>query len=194
MEVAEGHHDAQFPVDVFQTGSGTSSNMNANEVIARLATEQLGEPVHPNDDVNMGQSSNDVIPTAVHVSAALLVNEELLPGLAHLQKTLKAKARELSDVVKTGRTHLMDAMPVRLDQEIGGWATQVGNGAALDDPTRLSPRFREALESARPTRQHTPGPESAAKLARPMPMAAAIRRPAMAEKVERRASRNRERG
>ncbi|UCG71491.1 MAG: class II fumarate hydratase [Chromatiales bacterium] len=129
MEVAEGHHDAQFPVDVFQTGSGTSSNMNANEVIARLATERLGEPVHPNDDVNMGQSSNDVIPTAVHVSAALLVNEELLPGLAHLQETLKAKARELSDVVKTGRTHLMDAMPVRLDQEIGGWANQVGNGA-----------------------------------------------------------------
>ncbi len=128
LAVAEGRHDEQFPVDVFQTGSGTSSNMNANEVIARLATQELGETVHPNDDVNMGQSSNDVIPSAVHVSAALLVNEELLPGLAHLHKTLKTKARELKNVVKTGRTHLMDAMPVTMEQEIGGWAAQVSNG------------------------------------------------------------------
>ena len=139
MAVADGRHDDQFPVDVFQTGSGTSSNMNANEVIARLATEELGEPVHPNDDVNMGQSSNDVIPTAVHVSAALLVNEELLPALTHLHETLKDKARELADVVKTGRTHLMDAMPVRLDQEIGGWAAQVSHGA--DRVTGVLPRL-----------------------------------------------------
>jgi fumarate hydratase class II len=129
LEVADGQHDAQFPVDVFQTGSGTSSNMNANEVIARLATDGLGAPVHPNDDVNMGQSSNDVIPTAVHLSTALLVNEALLPALAHLEKTLKKKSREVDQVVKTGRTHLMDAMPVRLSQELDGWKTQVSRGA-----------------------------------------------------------------
>jgi len=128
QEVADGNYDAQFPIDVFQTGSGTSSNMNANEVIAHLATERLGDAVHPNDDVNMGQSSNDVIPTAVHVSSALLVNEELLPALAHLEKTLRAKAKATDSVVKTGRTHLMDAMPVRLSQELGGWATQINSG------------------------------------------------------------------
>ncbi len=128
MEVAAGQHDAQFPVDVFQTGSGTSSNMNANEVIARLATEKLGSDVHPNDDINMGQSSNDVIPTAVHVSAALSVNEILLPGLRHLQTTIEAKAEETDTVIKTGRTHLMDAMPVRMSQELGGWASQVAHG------------------------------------------------------------------
>ncbi len=139
LAVAEGGHDDQFPVDVFQTGSGTSSNMNANEVIARLATQELDETVHPNDDVNMGQSSNDVIPSAAHVSAALLVNENLLPALAHLQKTLKKKARELKNVVKTGRTHLMDAMPVTLEQEIGGWAAQVSNGA--DRVTAAMPRL-----------------------------------------------------
>ncbi len=126
--VADGHHDAQFPVDIFQTGSGTSSNMNANEVIARLATDALGAPVHPNDDVNMSQSSNDVIPTAVHLSAALLIHEQLLPALDHLRETLQAKAEETADVVKTGRTHLMDAMPVRFDQELGGWATQIQHG------------------------------------------------------------------
>jgi fumarate hydratase class II len=128
LEVADGDHDAQFPVDVFQTGSGTSSNMNANEVIARLATDRLGAQVHPNDDVNMGQSSNDVIPTAVHVSAALLVEEELVPALEHLQSVLKAKAKETNGIVKTGRTHLMDAMPVRIGQEVGGWASQVRHG------------------------------------------------------------------
>ena len=126
--VADGEHDAHFPVDVFQTGSGTSSNMNSNEVIARLATELLGDTVHPNDDVNMGQSSNDVIPTAIHLSAALLVNEELLPALTHLEETLREKGASLDEVVKTGRTHLMDAMPVRLGQELGGWATQVASG------------------------------------------------------------------
>jgi fumarate hydratase class II len=125
MEVADGTHDDHFPIDVFQTGSGTSSNMNANEVIAGLATERLGSPVHPNDDVNMGQSSNDVVPTAVHVSAALLLVEELLPNLQHLEHTVRAKAEENEDVIKTGRTHLMDAMPVSLAQELGGWASQV---------------------------------------------------------------------
>ena len=128
LEVAEGQHDAHFPIDVFQTGSGTSSNMNSNEVIARLATDKLGSPVHPNDDVNMGQSSNDVIPTAVHLSAALSVHEILLPGLRHLADTIEAKAEETDHVVKTGRTHLMDAMPVRMSQELGGWASQIRHG------------------------------------------------------------------
>ncbi|MEM9057351.1 MAG: class II fumarate hydratase [Pseudomonadota bacterium] len=128
--VADGEHDAHFPIDVFQTGSGTSSNMNANEVIAHLATTALGAPVHPNDHVNMGQSSNDVIPTAIHVSASLLIAEQLLPALTHLHETLSARAAELDDVVKTGRTHLMDAMPVNMGQEVGGWAAQIGSGLA----------------------------------------------------------------
>lgn len=129
-EVAQGKHDAQFPIDVFQTGSGTSSNMNANEVIAHLASQQGGSAVHPNDHVNMGQSSNDVIPTAIHVSAALQVHEQLLPALTQLAETLERKAAETDTVIKTGRTHLMDAMPVRLGQEISGWAQQVRNGIA----------------------------------------------------------------
>ncbi len=128
MRVADGDVDRHFPIDIFQTGSGTSSNMNANEVIARLATEALGAAVHPNDDVNMGQSSNDVIPTAVHVSAALLIAERLLPDLAQLQKVIEKKAAENEDVIKTGRTHLMDAMPVSLAQELRGWASQIGHG------------------------------------------------------------------
>ncbi|MGI9259280.1 MAG: class II fumarate hydratase, partial [Gammaproteobacteria bacterium] len=123
--VARGDHDDQFPIDVFQTGSGTSSNMNSNEVIAHLATAASGLEVHPNDHVNMGQSSNDVIPTAIHVSAALSVTESLLPALGHLAETIERKGRLLSDAVKTGRTHLMDAMPVRFDQELAGWATQI---------------------------------------------------------------------
>ena len=122
--VAAGEFDAHFPIDVFQTGSGTSSNMNANEVIAHVAAA-AGTKVHPNDDVNNGQSSNDVIPTAIQVSAALTVSEKLLPALAHLKKTLDARARELKKVAKTGRTHLMDAMPVTFGQELGGWAAQV---------------------------------------------------------------------
>ena len=122
--VAEGHYDAHFPIDVFQTGSGTSSNMNANEVIAHVAAA-AGTRVHPNDDVNNGQSSNDVIPTAIQVSAALTVSEKLLPALAHLKKTLDLRARELKKVVKTGRTHLMDAMPVTFGQELGGWSAQI---------------------------------------------------------------------
>ena len=122
--VAAGEFDEHFPIDVFQTGSGTSSNMNANEVIAHVATA-AGTKVHPNDDVNNGQSSNDVIPTAIQVSAALTVSEKLLPALAHLKKTLDVRARELKRVVKTGRTHLMDAMPVTLGQELGGWSAQI---------------------------------------------------------------------
>ncbi|NCT68059.1 MAG: class II fumarate hydratase [Rhodanobacteraceae bacterium] len=122
--VARGEFDAQFPIDVFQTGSGTSSNMNANEVIAHLCA-QAGSKVHPNDDVNNGQSSNDVIPTAIQLSAALAVSERLLPALAHLKKAIDARARELKRVAKTGRTHLMDAMPVTFGQELGGWSAQV---------------------------------------------------------------------
>jgi fumarate hydratase class II len=127
--VADGEHDAHFPVDVFQTGSGTSSNMNANEVISRLARQYGVDDIHPNDDVNMGQSSNDVIPTAIHVSAALDVTEKLLPALEHLAEVLGDKAKENADVVKTGRTHLMDAMPVTLGQELDAWKTQVEHGA-----------------------------------------------------------------
>ncbi|MCS3902313.1 fumarate hydratase class II [Methylohalomonas lacus] len=129
-EVAEGQHDAHFPVDIFQTGSGTSSNMNSNEVIARLATDKLGETVHPNDHVNMGQSSNDVIPTAIHVSSCLLARQALLPALHHLADTIGERAAELANVVTTGRTHLMDAMPVTLGQELSGWETQVRHGIA----------------------------------------------------------------
>jgi fumarate hydratase, class II len=130
LDVAAGKHDDQFPVDVFQTGSGTSSNMNANEVIARLATKKLGATVHPNDDVNMGQSSNDVIPTAIHVSAAVELHDALLPALVHLRKAILRKAKACAAVVKTGRTHLMDAMPVTLGQELGGWAQQIANAEA----------------------------------------------------------------
>jgi fumarate hydratase class II len=125
LEVANGKHADQFPVDVFQTGSGTSSNMNANEVIARLATRVLGSPVHPNDHVNMSQSSNDSIPSAIHIAAALELEQKLVPALEHLAAAIEAKAGEVAGVVKTGRTHLMDAMPVRLDQELGGWAAQI---------------------------------------------------------------------
>jgi fumarate hydratase class II len=131
LEVAEGRHDAHFPVDVFQTGSGTSSNMNANEVIARLATRYSGgSPVHPNDDVNRSQSSNDVVPTVIHLSAALGVAENLLPALKELSETIGRKAGDIGETVKTGRTHLMDAMPLTLGQEMGGWRTQVEDGIA----------------------------------------------------------------
>ena len=114
-----------FPVDVFQTGSGTSSNMNANEVIATLATRVLGETVNPNDHVNCGQSSNDIIPTTIHVSAALALHEQLLPALEHLSRVIERKAEQVHAYVKTGRTHLMDAMPVRMSQVLLGWAAQV---------------------------------------------------------------------
>ncbi|MGN2244270.1 class II fumarate hydratase [Frateuria sp. GZRR33] len=126
LAVAEGRYDAQFPIDVFQTGSGTSTNMNANEVIAHLAA-QGGAKVHPNDHVNYGQSSNDVIPTAIHVSATLATSERLLPALRHLQKAIDKRSRELKNVPKTGRTHLMDAMPVTFGQELSGWSAQIGS-------------------------------------------------------------------
>ncbi len=128
LDVADGRHDNQFPIDIFQTGSGTSSNMNANEVIAALAAQRLGARVHPNDHVNMSQSSNDVFPTAIHVAACLEIEERLLPALEHLALTTERRAAELKDVVKTGRTHLMDAMPVTFGQEISGWAAQLRHG------------------------------------------------------------------
>jgi len=117
-------------VDVFQTGSGTSSNMNANEVIASLASRVLGRPVHANDQVNMSQSSNDVVPTAIHVAAALVLNETLLPALQTLREVLELRMREFGDVVKTGRTHLMDAMPLTVAQEMSGWLAQISGGEA----------------------------------------------------------------
>jgi fumarate hydratase, class II len=125
LEVAAGRCDDQFPLDVFQTGSGTSSNMNANEVIAALASRSLLQAVHPNDHVNMSQSSNDVIPTAIHVAAALLLDEQLLPSLERLRSVLNERAQEFGAVVKTGRTHLMDAMPITLAQELTGWRAQI---------------------------------------------------------------------
>ncbi|HXR14429.1 MAG TPA: class II fumarate hydratase [Solirubrobacteraceae bacterium] len=125
-EVAAGRHDAEFPIDVFQTGSGTSSNMNANEVIATLA----GEGVHPNDHVNLGQSSNDVFPSAVHLAALEATTRRLLPALAGLERALTAKARRFHGIVKAGRTHLMDAVPVTLGQEFAGYAAQIRLGRA----------------------------------------------------------------
>jgi fumarate hydratase class II len=130
LEVALGRHDEQFPVDVFQTGSGTSSNMNANEVIATLAGRTLHRPVHANDEVNRSQSSNDVIPTAIHVGAALLLEERLLPALEELCAVLRRRGAEFAGVVKTGRTHLMDAMPITLAQELSGWKSQIEAAAA----------------------------------------------------------------
>jgi fumarate hydratase, class II len=130
LEVAEGKHDAQFPVDVFQTGSGTSSNMNANEVIARLASQFANTLVHPNDHVNMSQSSNDVIPTAIHVSALLGIEQHLLPALAYLSAIMARRIGDIGEIVKTGRTHLMDAMPVTFGQELSGWRAQIDHGSA----------------------------------------------------------------
>jgi fumarate hydratase class II len=127
-EVAEGGHYEQFPIDVFQTGSGTSSNMNANEVIATLAAERLGAPVHPNDHVNASQSSNDVFPSATHLAATRAIVRDLVPALDHLAASLERKAAEFADVVKSGRTHLMDATPVTLGQEFGGYAAAVRMG------------------------------------------------------------------
>lgn len=139
QEVADGTHDDHFPIDIFQTGSGTSSNMNTNEVIAHLTTG-----VHPNDHVNMGQSSNDVIPTAIHVSATILAEQDLLPALKYLATTLRDKAKKVNKHVKTGRTHLMDAMPVTLGQELNAWATQVENGVARVESALV--RLRELAQ------------------------------------------------
>ncbi|WP_223150016.1 class II fumarate hydratase [Actinoplanes lobatus] len=126
--VADGGYDDQFPVDVFQTGSGTSSNMNANEVIATLASRDLGRPVHPNDHVNASQSSNDVFPSSIHVAATEAISQDLIPALAHLATVLTAKSADFAQIVKSGRTHLMDATPVTLGQEFSGYARQVTNG------------------------------------------------------------------
>lgn len=133
QQVIDGALDDQFVLDIFQTGSGTSTNMNANEVIATVAAEKLGgergsKLIHPNDHVNMSQSSNDIIPTVMHVSARVAIEEELIPALTAFQDALQAKAQEFDDVLKSGRTHLMDATPVRLGQEFGGYAAQIGKG------------------------------------------------------------------
>ncbi len=136
-EVIEGAHDDQFPIDIFQTGSGTSTNMNTNEVIATLASRRLGAKVHPNDHVNAGQSSNDTIPTAMQVAASVALSRELIPSLETLRASLERKAREFDGLVKSGRTHLMDATPVRLGQEFGGFASQIEHGLR---------RLREARE------------------------------------------------
>ncbi|WP_406326469.1 class II fumarate hydratase [Streptomyces sp. NBC_01617] len=127
-EVAAGRWDAHFPIDVFQTGSGTSSNMNTNEVVATLATERLGRDVHPNDHVNASQSSNDVFPSSIHIAATAAVTGELIPALDHLAAALERKSAEFATVVKSGRTHLMDATPVTLGQEFGGYAAQIRYG------------------------------------------------------------------
>jgi fumarate hydratase class II len=128
QEVIDGRHDGEFPIDTFQTGSGTSSNMNANEVIATLASRELGSPIHPNDHVNASQSSNDVFPSSIHLAAAEAVSRDLIPALAHLMSTLDAKGTEFDGVVKAGRTHLMDATPVTLGQEFHGYGSQVRLG------------------------------------------------------------------
>jgi fumarate hydratase class II len=166
LDVAGGAHDAQFPIDIYQTGSGTSSNMNANEVIATLAARASGKPVHPNDDVNLGQSSNDVIPTAIRVSAQLAVTEQLLPALKHLRKTIDGRGKAFAKVVKTGRTHLMDAMPLTFAQEFGAWSAQLASaqariedalkrlrrlpigGTAIGTGINADPRFGKAMAKA----------------------------------------------
>jgi len=139
LRIAEGEYQDQFPVEIFQTGSGTSSNMNANEVIAALASKQLKQSVHPNDHVNCSQSSNDVIPTAIHVSAVLVVDQQLLPALEHLQAAIAEREDELGDHIKTGRTHLMDAMPISFAQELSGWRAQLelGRQRIIDTRQRL---------------------------------------------------------
>src|SRR3712207_32114 len=148
-EVVEGELDGAFVLDVFQTGSGTSTNMNANEVISNRAIQLMGgevgskSPVHPNDHVNMGQSSNDVIPTAIHLSALVSIKEDLIPALGKLQSALEEKAREFDDVVKTGRTHLQDATPIRLGQEFHGYAGQIERGI-----TRVQKAMDELSEVA----------------------------------------------
>jgi fumarate hydratase class II len=166
LDVAMGSHDAQFPIDVFQTGSGTSSNMNANEVIATLASRSGRAKVHPNDHVNLGQSSNDVIPTAIRVSAQVAVVEQLLPAMKHLRRTIERRARALGKVTKTGRTHLMDAMPLTFAQEFGAWAAQLVSaqgriedalkrlrrlpigGTAIGTGINADPRFGRAMARA----------------------------------------------
>ncbi len=144
LDVSQGDYDDHFPIDIFQTGSGTSTNMNANEVIAHLADSLSDETVHPNDHVNMSQSSNDIIPTAIHVSACLLIEEELKPALAHLVKVLQKKSEQCEKYVKTGRTHLMDAMPVTLAQELSAWSQQIEYGIERIDHSLL--RLRQLAQ------------------------------------------------
>jgi fumarate hydratase, class II len=139
--VVSGAYDDQFPIDVFQTGSGTSSNMNMNEVLASLAERELGEPVHPNDVVNASQSSNDVFPTSIHLAATAALAQDLVPALSHLASTLDAKATGWSEVVKAGRTHLMDATPITLGQEFSGYAAQVSHG--IERVAAVLPRVAE---------------------------------------------------
>jgi fumarate hydratase class II len=177
LEVADGMHDAHFPIDVFQTGSGTSSNMNANEVIATLASRGgravAVRAIHPNDDVNLGQSSNDVIPTAIRVSAQLAVVEDLLPALKHLRTTIARRGKALGNITKTGRTHLMDAMPLTFAQEFGAWAAQLQSaqdriddtvervrrlpigGTAIGTGINADPRFGKAMAKALSTLAET---------------------------------------
>jgi fumarate hydratase class II len=140
-EVIAGQHDEQFPIDVFQTGSGTSSNMNTNEVVATLASQRLGAKVHPNDHVNASQSSNDVFPSSIHIAAVQAVHDTLIPGLEVLASSLEAKAVEFADIVKSGRTHLMDATPITLGQEFSGYATQIRYG--IDRVNAALPRLCE---------------------------------------------------
>ena len=140
-QVAAGDHDDQFPIDVFQTGSGTSSNMNANEVIATLASREVGRPVHPNDHVNASQSSNDVFPSSIHLAAAEAITSDLIPALDHLAAALGAKASDFREIVKSGRTHLMDATPVTLGQEFSGYTAQIQYG--IDRLTDTLPRLAE---------------------------------------------------
>ncbi len=166
LVVASGEHDTQFPIDVFQTGSGTSSNMNANEVIAALANAGGKHKVHANDHVNLGQSSNDVIPTAIRVSALIATSEQLLPSLKHLRRTIERQAKALGKTTKTGRTHLMDAMPLTFAQEFGAWASQLASaqariedalkrvrrlpigGTAIGTGINADPRFGKAMAKA----------------------------------------------
>jgi fumarate hydratase class II len=162
LAVADGDHDAQFPIDVFQTGSGTSSNMNANEVIAHLASRALGTDVHPNDHVNMGQSSNDVFPTAIHVAASLAIVEQLLPSLRQLSKTIRRKGRQLKDITKTGRTHLMDAVPASTpSRALASASPRRWRGV----PVSHSPRHRITLKAC-PRRMR---PSRSAASSRPWP-------------------------
>ena len=165
-ELRSGAYEAHFPVDLFQTGSGTSSNMNVNEVVATLASRRCGLDVHPNDHVNRGQSSNDVIPSAIHISAALALQQELLPALAHLAERIETKALTLAHCVTTGRTHLMDAMPITLAQELSGWSAQIRSniervegvlprlyslaqgGTAVGTGVNTHPRFAKAIAAA----------------------------------------------
>jgi fumarate hydratase class II len=166
LDVAGGAHDTHFPIDVFQTGSGTSSNMNANEVIATLASRAGGKPVHPNDHVNLGQSSNDVIPTAIRVAVDLAVGEQLLPALNLLRRTIERRGKSLERVTKTGRTHLMDAMPLTFGQEFSAWVAQLASagdriadtlkrvrrlpigGTAIGTGINADPRFGKAMAKA----------------------------------------------